>query len=79
MRIQVLGSGCPTCKKLHKNTTEAVNNLQIEAEVEYISDIQTIIESGFISTPVLAIDGKAVLVGKVPNTKEVEKIIEDHL
>ena len=79
MRIQVLGSGCPTCKKLHKNTTEAVNNLQIEAEVEYISDIQKIIEMGVMSSPVLAINGKSIVSGRVPSAREVEKIISQHV
>jgi len=38
MQIQVLGSGCPTCKKLFELTKQAVKKLGLEIEVEYITD-----------------------------------------
>lgn len=75
MKVQVLGSGCPTCKKLHELTNKAVKELGIDAEVEYITDVQKILEMGLMSTPVLAIDGKAVLVGSVPNIEKIKNII----
>ena len=33
MKIQVLGSGCPTCKKLYELTQEAVKQLNIDEKV----------------------------------------------
>lgn len=77
MKIQVLGSGCPTCKKFHKLVTEAVKGLELDAEVEYITDIKKTIEMGIMSSPVLAIDGKAVISGRVPSAKEIEDIIKN--
>ena len=56
MIIQVLGSGCPTCKKLFELTKQAVGELGLETDVEYITDIQEIVKMGVMSTPVLAID-----------------------
>jgi len=44
MKIQVLGSGCPACRNLFELTKKAVEELNLKAEVEYISDIQKIIE-----------------------------------
>ena len=73
--IQVLGSGCPTCKKLHELTVEATKQLNVTTEVEYITDIQKIIELGIMSSPVLAINGKAVLVGELPSLDKVKEII----
>ena len=78
-KIQVLGSGCPTCKKLFELTKQAVEELQLNAEVEYISDIQKIIEMGLMSSPVLAIDNKPVMVGFVSNVGKIKEIIEDNL
>ena len=75
MKIQVLGSGRPTCKKLFELTKQAVSELKLKAEVEYITDIQKIIEMGVMSSPVLAIDGKAVLVGQVPDLEKLKEII----
>ena len=63
MKIQVLGSGCPTCKNLYELTKTAVAELRIKAEVEYSTDISKIVEMGLMESPVLAIDGKPVMVG----------------
>lgn len=75
MKIQVLGSGCPTCKNLFELTSKAVEELKIDAEVEYITDSQKIVELGVMSSPVLAIDGKAVISGSVPSIEKIKEAI----
>lgn len=75
MKIQVLGSGCPTCKKLFELTKEAVKQLDLNDEVEYITDVSKIIEMGVMSSPVLAIDGKPAMVGFVPDIEKLKKLI----
>ena len=75
MQIQVLGSGCPTCKRLHEITVQAVEELGVDAEVEYITDIQKIVEMGVMSSPVLAINGKPVIVGSLPDIAKVKEVI----
>ena len=75
-RIQVLGSGCPTCKKLFELTKQAVQELGISAEVEYITDIQKIVEMGVMQMPVLAIDGKPILTGSVFNIEKIKSAIQ---
>lgn len=60
MKIKVIGSGCPTCKKLHLITEEAVKEAGIDAEVEYSTNIQEIVELGLMQSPVLVVDGKPV-------------------
>lgn len=63
MKIQVLGSGCTTCKNLFEDTKKVVADLGLQAKVEYSTDISKIIEMGVMQSPVLAIDGKPVMVG----------------
>ena len=75
MKIQVLGSGCPTCKKLFEQTKEAVSELKLEAEVEYSTDISKIIELGIMSSPVLVIDGKPVMIGAPGNTDKIKSLL----
>lgn len=75
MQIQVLGSGCPNCKKLFELTKKAVKELELKTEVEYITDSQKIIELGVMSSPVLAIDGKAVITGSVPSIDKIKEAI----
>ena len=79
MQIQVLGSGCPSCKKLFELTKKAVEELKLKTEVEYITDIKKIVEMGVMSSPVLAINGKPILAGFVPDIEKIKEIIEDNL
>lgn len=75
MKIQVLGSGCSTCKKLYELTQEAVKQLNLNDKVEYITDVSKIIEMGVMSSPVLAIDGKPVMTGFVPDIEKIKSLI----
>jgi small redox-active disulfide protein 2 len=79
MIIQVLGSGCSTCKKLFEITQKAVAEIGIQAEVEYITDITKIIEMGVMSSPVLAMNGKPILVGSTGSLEKIKEIISQNL
>lgn len=37
MKIQVLGSGCHNCKKLSEITAKALEELNLNEEVEYVT------------------------------------------
>ena len=56
--IQVLGSGCPTCKQLLETVKKIAGELKIDVPVEYISDVTKMIEMGVMQSPVLAINGQ---------------------
>lgn len=77
MKIQVLGSGCPTCKKLYEFTQEAVKQLNLNEKVEYITDISKILEMGVMSSPVLAINNKPVMVGFLPDIAKIKKLLQE--
>lgn len=79
MKIQVLGSGCPTCKKLFEITKQAAKELNIPDEVEYVTDVQQILNMGLMSSPVLAVNGKPALVGFVPKVEEIKKAIQKNI
>ena len=79
MKIQVLGSGCPTCKKLFELTKKAVEELGLKTEVEYITDIQKIIEMGVMSSPILAINGKPALAGSLPDIEKIKNMIKENI
>lgn len=79
MKIQVLGSGCPTCKKLNDMTVQAVKELGLTDSVEYLNGnkgTSMIIEMGIISSPVLAIDDKPVMVGFTPDIEKIKSLIQ---
>ena len=74
--IKVLGSGCSNCKKLLENTKQAAKNLELDADVEYITDMRQVISYGAMRMPVLVINEKIASQGKVLKIKEAEKILE---
>ena len=75
MNIQVLGTGCPTCEQLHRLTKQAVKDLCLNAEVEYINDIQKMLALGVMSSPVLVVDNKVVLAGQLPSIEKIKELI----
>lgn len=73
--LQVLGTGCPKCKKLAELTEEAARRLGIEYRLEKVSDINKIMEFGVMMTPALAVDGVVKVAGKVPSTEDIVNMI----
>ena len=74
-RLQILGTGCPKCKKLAEHTEEAAKALGIEYEIEKITDIGKITAFGVMMTPALAVDGEVKVVGKVPTVDEIKDLL----
>lgn len=75
MKIAILGTGCPKCKKLEELTAEAVKELGIAADVIKVDKIDDIMNYGVMMTPALVIDGKVAVVGRVPSKDEIKKCI----
>lgn len=75
MKIQVLGSGCPTCKALYELVQKTVKEMGIDQEVEYITDITKLIEEGIARSPALTIDEKVVCAGRMPSVHEIKDFL----
>ena len=73
--IKVLGSGCKACHQLYDNTVKAVEGMGIE--VEYVTDLQKIMEYGAMSMPALVINEKLVSSGKVLKPAELLALIKN--
>ena len=74
-KIQILGTGCPKCKKLAENAEEAAKDLGIEYEVEKVTNINEIMGFGVMVTPALVVDGDVKVVGKVSSVDEIKKML----
>jgi small redox-active disulfide protein 2 len=75
MTIKILGAGCARCESLEKMTRKAVAELQLDATVEKIGDIQEILGYEVISTPGLVIDEKVIFSGRVPKMTELKSLL----
>lgn len=71
MTIQILGTGCPSCKQLEKNAREAVHRMGLDATFENITDVDRIVDMGVARTPGLAVDGKVLKFGRVFGSEEI--------
>lgn len=77
MKIQVLGSGCANCHRVEQVAKQAVAELGISAQVELVTDVQTIMRYGVMNTPGIVIDDKVVSTGRVPALSRMAKLITD--
>jgi len=75
MRIEVLGMGCPRCKKLAENAKKAVEELGVKADIEKVEDMDRIVSYGVMMTPALVLDGKVVSSGKIASVEEIREWI----
>ena len=73
--IKVLGAGCKSCHEQYENAKKAVENLGLNVEVEYITDMERVISYGVMSMPALLVNDKIVSVGKVLKPNEIEKLL----
>lgn len=77
MKIEILGMGCPKCKKTTQNAQQAVEELGINAEIIKVEDLNKITEYGIMMTPALVIDGELKVAGRIPSKQDIIKWIEE--
>jgi len=73
--IKVLGPGCAKCVELLNKTRQAALELNLECNVEKVSDIQKITGYGVMMTPALVVDGAVQVSGKVPSVEQIKELI----
>ncbi|MBN2605358.1 MAG: TM0996/MTH895 family glutaredoxin-like protein [Bacilli bacterium] len=76
MKIKVLGSGCPNCKRLEKNVIQAIEEMGLDATIEKITDYADIIAHGVMSTPALVVDNNVVFYGQVPSVDKIKDYLK---
>lgn len=77
LSIKVLGSGCKNCRTLLENTKNAVKSLEIDANVEYVTDMEKIAGYGVMSMPALVVNEKVVSAGKVLKAQDIAPLIKN--
>lgn len=75
-KLQILGTGCPKCKKLAENAEAAAKSLGIEYSLEKVTEINEIMKFGVMMTPALAVDGQVKVVGKVPDEAAIKAMLK---
>ena len=73
--IKVLGAGCKSCHEQYENAKQAVRDMGLSVEVEYITDMQKVMEYGVMSMPALVVNEKVVSMGKVLKSADVVALL----
>ena len=74
--IKVLGAGCKSCHEQHENVKKAVANMSLDAEVEYITDMEKVMSYGVMSMPAIVVNQQVVSMGKVLKAAQVEELLK---
>ena len=78
MDIKILGSGCVNCRNLESLTRKALADLDLDVEIEKVTDPADIASWGVMSTPALVIDDDVVLAGRIPKPDDLKRMIATH-
>jgi len=78
MNIEVIGPGCPRCKKTAQRVEQALDRIGdgIDAEISKIEDQTAIIERGVMHTPAVAVDGEVTVEGEVPSVDQLVEVFQ---
>lgn len=75
MKIEILGTGCPKCRKLAENAAAAADKLGVPYELVKVTQIKDIMRRGVMMTPALAIDGQVISAGKMLSEAEITTLL----
>lgn len=70
--VKVFGPGCKRCETTETMVRDAAAKLGIEVAVAKVTDPREIAMAGVMSTPGIAIDGKLVHAGGLPDAAKLE-------
>ena len=71
MTIKVLGTGCKKCLTLEAKVKEFVQQNNIDASVEKVTDLNAIMSYGIMMTPALVVNEKVKSFGVIPKDDQI--------
>ncbi|HMT34437.1 MAG: TM0996/MTH895 family glutaredoxin-like protein [Bacteroidetes bacterium] len=74
-QIKILGTGCSKCKTTYQNVLEALKQLDMQADVIKVEDIEEIMKYNVLSTPVLMINEEMKIKGRVADVNEIKQLL----
>ena len=75
MDIKILGTGCKKCQQLETLTRHAVAELELDADIDKVTDPAEIAAWGVMATPALVINDNVVAAGRVPDERAITALL----
>jgi len=73
MKVKILGTGCPKCKKLFAEAEAALAASGVQAELVKIEKLNEIMGYGVMMTPALVVDEQVKVAGRIPSKEDMVK------
>jgi len=77
VRIQVLGPGCHNCDRMEQDVREVLAELKMPGDLSHVTDPAEIAKYGLMGVPALAINGRIVCVGTLPDRNRIKQWLMD--
>jgi small redox-active disulfide protein 2 len=71
MKIKILGSGCAKCKALEQRVRQLDERLNLQLDIEKVTDIKEMMQFGLLMTPGLVVDGVLRSSGTIPTDDQL--------
>ena len=75
--IKILGGGCPKCHKLAQHAEEAAKELNMEYDIEKVTDWKEYQKYGVMMTPALVIDEKLKASGRITSVEDIKNFLSE--
>ena len=75
MKVQIFGTGCPRCKETETNVFNACAQLDLAADISHVFDAEELRKLGVPGPPVVIVDGKIIISGRVPTVEELKQLL----
>ncbi len=77
--IKVLSGGCSCCSQLYANVEQAVEELGIDCQPEFVYDINVALKYEVLQMPALVIEDKVVSQGSELSVEKVKNLLKKEL
>jgi len=73
MKIEIMGTGCPKCRKTEAMIEEVIRKTGVAAEIVHVTNLKEIVDRGVMMTPAVFVDGVKKVEGKIPGEADIRK------
>lgn len=79
LTIEILGTGCPNCRRLEAETRAALDSLEpgIAYELVKVTDFLEIADYGVLSVPGLVMNETVVCSGRIPKRDQIVQWVRE--
>lgn len=76
LEVKVLGSGCVNCRTLYQRVMETAAEMNLAADIQYVTDMAAIAAYGIMASPALVIRDRVISAGRVLSRVEIRRLLE---